>query len=430
MTKTEQLIKRKQAALSDALAIKGIFTEKAEGSELWDAEGRRFIDFAAGIAVVNTGHRHPKVMQAVVDQCEKFTHTCFHVAPYESYISLCESLNEITPGDFPKKSMLVSTGIEAVENALKVARSFTGRAGVVSFFGGFHGRTMMGLSLTARQTPYKKGFGPMLPDVFHSPMPNEFHGMSTKRALEGLEQLFVSSIDPERIAAFIIEPVQGEGGFVVAPKEFLQALRKIADKYGILLISDEIQAGMGRTGKMFAIEHSSVVPDIVTMAKGLAGGFPLSALTGRADVMDSAGPASLGGTYGGNPLAVAAANAVLEVIAEENLCDAAINIGNIMKSRLEALAKRQGMEAIGNVRGLGAMVAFELVTDRKTNEPDAALTTQIITEAQQRGLILLNCGVRGNVVRLLPPLTSSQSIVNEAMDIIEASVEAAIAKQA
>ena len=429
MSKTTDLLARKEAALASGLGVKAIFTEKAEGSELWDADGKRYIDFAAGIAVVNTGHRHPKVMKAVADQCEKFTHTCFHVAPYESYVTLCERLNAIAPGDAPKKTMLVSAGVEAIENAIKLARCYTNRTGIISFYGGFHGRTMMGLSLTARQTPYKNGFGPMLPEIYHSTFPNEFHGISTQQALDDLERLFLSSIDPARVAAFLFEPVQGEGGFVIAPKDFLVGLKKVADKHGILLISDEVQAGMGRTGKMFSIEHSGVVPDIIAMAKGLAGGFPLSALTGRADVMDSANDFSLGGTYGGNPLAVAASNAVLDVIEEENLCAASDHIGEIMKNRLTALANRQGMEAIGDVRGVGAMVAFELVTDRETNNPNTPLTLAIVAEAQQRGLILLNCGVRGNVIRLLPPLTTSDELVNEAMDIIEASVEAAIAKQ-
>lgn len=429
MSRTAELLARKEAALSSGLAVKGIFAEKAEGSELWDADGKRYIDFAAGIAVVNTGHRHPKVMAAVAAQCEKFTHTCFHVAPYESYIQLGERLNELAPGDAPKKTMLVSTGVEAVENAVKLARAFTGRSGIISFYGGFHGRTMMGLSLTARQTPYKKGFGPMLPEVFHSSFPNEFHGVTSQQALDDLERMFNSSIDPERVAAFILEPVQGEGGFVIAPTDFMQGLRKIADKYGILLIADEIQCGMARTGKMFAIEHTGVVPDLIAMAKGLAGGFPLSAVTGRADVMDCANPASLGGTYGGNPLAVAASNAVLDVMVEEDLCGASNRIGKILTERLTTLAERQGMEAIGDIRGVGAMVALELVTDRETNNPDADLTNAIIAQAEAKGLILLNCGVRGNVIRLLPPLTSSDEIINEAMDIIEASVEAAIGKQ-
>ncbi len=429
MTRTTDLLARKEAALSSGLAVKNIFAQKAEGSELWDIEGKRYIDFAAGIAVVNTGHRHPKVMAAVAAQCEQFTHTCFHVAPYESYIRLGERLNELAPGDAPKKTMLVSTGVEAVENAVKLARAFTNRTGIISFYGGFHGRTMMGLSLTARQTPYKKGFGPMLPEVFHSTFPNEFHGVTSQQALDDLERLFTSSIDPERVAAFILEPIQGEGGFVVATTEFVQGLRKIADKYGILIISDEIQAGMARTGRMFAIEHTGVIPDIIVMAKGLAGGFPLSALTGRADIMDCANPASLGGTYGGNPLAVAAANAVLDVMEEEDLCAAADRIGKLLKDRLNALASRQCMEAIGDVRGRGAMVGFELVTDRETNNPDAPLTNAIIAQAQERGLIMLNCGVRGNVIRLLPPLTSSDEIVNEALDILEASVETAISEK-
>jgi len=421
---------RKEAALASGLAVKNIFTAKAEGSELWDVEGRRYIDFAAGIAVVNTGHRHPKVMAAVADQAENFTHTCFHVAPYESYIRLGERLNKLTPGDAPKKTMLTSVGVEAIENSIKLARAFTGRSGIISFYGGFHGRTLMGMALTGRQAPYKKGFGPMPPEIFYAPFPNDYHGVSSRHALDEIRRMFESTIDPARVAAFILEPVQGEGGFVIAPKEFLEGLRELANEHGILLISDEVQAGMGRTGKMFGIEHSGVVPDIIAMAKGLAGGFPLSAITGRADVMDSANPASLGGTYGGNPLAVAAANAVLDVIEEENLFESANRIGELLQKRLKSLAARQGMEAIGDVRGLGAMVAFELVTERQTRNPDPALTTRIIAEAQSRGLILLSCGVRGNVIRLLPPLTTSNDIVNEALDIIEASVESAIAKLA
>ncbi|UWP91529.1 4-aminobutyrate--2-oxoglutarate transaminase (plasmid) [Aliiroseovarius crassostreae] len=430
MSKTETLKSRRAEAVANGVATRGIYAVRAENAELWDADGKRYIDFAAGIAVNNTGHRHPKLMAAVAAQSEAFTHTCFHVAPYESYIALAERLNASTPGAFKKKTMMVTTGAEAVENAVKMARAYTGRSGVIAFSGGFHGRTLMGMALCGKVTPYKKAFGAMPPEVLHAPFPNEFHGVSVEQSLAILDNMFKSSIDPERVAAMIIEPVQGEGGFNIAQPEFLRALRKICDDYGIILIADEVQAGIARTGKLFAFEHAGVAADLVTMAKGLAGGFPLSAVTGRAEVVDAAPVGGIGGTYAGNPLAVAAANAVFDVIEEEKLCDRATDIGEKVKSRLNALAARQGMEAIGDVRGLGAMIAFELVTDRDTNAPDPALTQAIVAEAEARGLIILPCGTRANAVRLLPPLTIPMEQLDEAMDIIEASIEAAISKTA
>lgn len=426
MSKTEDLKARRAAAVANGVATRGIYAVRAENSELWDADGKRFIDFAAGIAVNNTGHRHPKVMAAVARQAEAFTHTCFHVAPYESYVALAERLNAATPGDFAKKTMLVTTGAEAVENAVKMARAYTGRSGVIAFSGAFHGRTLMGMALCGKVTPYKKAFGAMPPEVLHAPFPNAFHGVSVQDSLNALDNMLRSSIDPERVAAIIIEPVQGEGGFNIAPPEFLRALREICDQYGILLIADEVQAGIARTGKLFAFEHAGVAADLVTMAKGLAGGFPLSAVTGRAEVVDAAPVGGIGGTYAGNPLAVAAANAVLDVIVEEDLCSRATEIGDAIKARLTAIAARQGMEPIGDVRGLGAMVAFELVTDRITNNPDPALTLAIVAEAEARGLIILPCGTRANAVRLLPALTTPMEQVEEALDILEASIEAAV----
>ncbi len=426
MTETANLIARKTAAVARGVGTRAIYAVRAENSELWDAEGRRFLDFASGIAVNNTGHRHPRVMAAVAEQALAFTHTCFHVAPYESYIALAERLNAITPGDFPKKTMLVSTGAEAVENAIKMARAYTGRSGVIAFTGAFHGRTLLGMALTGKVSPYKKGFGAMPPEVLHAPFPNEFHGISEAEALRTLEGMLASSVDPERLAAIIIEPVQGEGGFNIAPAGFLRALRTICDKHGIVLIGDEVQAGMGRTGTMFGFDHSGVAPDIVTMAKGLAGGFPLSAVTGRADIVDAAHAGGLGGTYGGNPIAVAASHAVLDVIADEGLCARSAEIGEKIRARLNALAERQGMECIGDVRGLGAMNAFELVTDRATRGPDAPLTARILAEAEARGLILLSCGTRYNVIRLLPPLTIPFDQLDEALDILEAAIEAAV----
>jgi 4-aminobutyrate aminotransferase/(S)-3-amino-2-methylpropionate transaminase len=426
VSKTEDLKARRAAAVANGVATRGIYAVRAENSELWDADGKRFIDFAAGIAVNNTGHRHPKVMAAVARQAEEFTHTCFHVAPYESYVALAERLNAATPGEFAKKTMLVTTGAEAVENAVKMARAYTGRSGVIAFSGAFHGRTLMGMALCGKVTPYKKAFGAMPPEVLHAPFPNAFHGVSVQDSLNALDNMLRSSIDPERVAAIIIEPVQGEGGFNIAPPEFLRALREICDQHGILLIADEVQAGIARTGKLFAFEHAGVAADLVTMAKGLAGGFPLSAVTGRAEVVDAAPVGGIGGTYAGNPLAVAAANAVLDVIVEEDLCSRATEIGEVIKARLTAIAARQGMEPIGDVRGVGAMVAFELVTDRITNNPDPALTQAIVAEAEARGLIILPCGTRANAVRLLPALTTPMAQVEEALDILEASIEAAV----
>ena len=430
MTATGALSARKSAAVARGVATRGIYAVRAENAELWDVEGKRYIDLAAGIAVNNTGHRHPKIMEAVARQAQDFTHTCFHVAPFESYIGLAERLNALTPGDFEKRTMLATTGAEAVENAVKMARAHTGRSGVVAFSGAFHGRTLLGMALTGKVAPYKKGFGAMPPEIVHAPFPNAFHGVTEEDALAHLERLFASSLDPERVAAIIIEPVQGEGGFTVAPFGFLRALREICDRHGIVFIADEVQAGMARTGRMFGVDHAGVAPDLVTMAKGLAGGFPLSAVTGRAEIVDAPDPGGVGGTYAGNPLAVAASHAVLDVIEEEGLCERAGRIGETIRARLTAIAARQGMERIGEVRGLGAMNAFELVRDRQSRAPDPALATAIVAEAEARGLILLSCGTRYNVIRLLPPLTIPMEQLDEALDIIEASIEAAAQKTA
>jgi 4-aminobutyrate aminotransferase len=430
MATNAELKARQSAAVAQGVASKAIYAARAENAEIWDVEGRRYIDFAAGIAVTNTGHRHPKVMAAVAEQAQAFTHTCMHVSPYESYVALAERLNALAPGDFAKKTLFLSTGAEAVENAIKIARYATGRSAIVAFTGAFHGRTMMTMALTGKVMPYKKGFGPFPAEVYHATFPHAFHGLTVERALEDLERLLATDVDPARVAAFIVEPVQGEGGFNIAPPEFLQRLRAIADANGILLISDEIQAGMGRTGKMFGIEHAGVVPDMMTLAKGLGGGFPLSAVTGRAEVMDAAHPGGLGGTYGGNPISVAAAKAVLGVIEEEGLAARAVEIGKRITARLESLASQQGMEPIGEIRGLGAMQAIEFVTDRASRKPDAALTAAIVAEAEKRGLVILSCGTRGNVVRLLPPLTIPFEQLDEGLDILEASIEGAIMRTA
>jgi len=425
MTIAENLQARQKAAVAPGVGTRAIFADRAENAELWDVDGKRYIDFAAGIAVNNTGHRHPKVMQAVQDQAMRFTHTCFHVAPYESYVRLAERLNAVAPTGAENRTMLVTTGAEAVENAVKIARAYTKRSGIIAFSGAFHGRTMLGMALTGKVAPYKKNFGPFPAEIYHAPFPNEYIGLSVDVAIEALERLFAADVDPERIAAFIVEPVQGEGGFNVAPKEFLVRLREIADRHGILLIADEVQAGMARTGKMFGFEHAGVKPDLVTMAKGLAGGFPLSAVTGRAEVMSAAHAGGLGGTYAGNPLAVAAANAVLDVIEDEKLCERATMVGDRMIARLRTISERQGMERIGDVRGLGAMVAFELVEDRQSKKASPDLTNRVVAEAEKRGLILLSCGTRANVIRLLAPLTIGEDTLEEGLDILEASIEAA-----
>ncbi|MBB6465616.1 4-aminobutyrate aminotransferase/(S)-3-amino-2-methylpropionate transaminase [Aminobacter lissarensis] len=427
MITTSALRARQQAAVASGVGTRAIYASRAENAELWDVEGNRYIDFAAGIAVNNTGHRHPKVMQAVQEQAQRFTHTCFHVAPYEGYIRLAERLNAVVPTGGENRTMLVTTGAEAVENAIKIARAYTGRSGVIAFAGAFHGRTMLGMALTGKVVPYKKNFGPFPAEIYHAPFPNAFMDISVDDAIGALERLFAADVDSERIAAFIVEPIQGEGGFNVAPKEFLVRLRDIADQHGIVLIADEVQAGMARTGKMFGFEHAGVKPDIITMAKGLAGGFPLSAVTGKAEIMNAAHTGGLGGTYAGNPLAVAAANAVLDIIEDEGLCARATMVGERMTSRLRALAARQGMHRIGDVRGLGAMVAFELVDDRQTKMAAPELTSRIVAEGEKRGLILLSCGTRANVIRILAPLTIGEDTLEEGLDILEASIEAAFA---
>ena len=417
MSNTSDLLARRQAAVTTAIGhVHPLFAERAKNAELWDVDGKRFIDFSSGIAVVNTGHLHPKVKAAAVAQLDKFSHTCFHVAMYEQYVELAERLNKLVPGDSPKKTMLVNSGSEAIENAIKVARKYTGHSGVIAFNGGFHGRTLLTMSLTGRVVPYKAGFGPFAPEIYHAPFPNELQGVSVKDALKGLEQLFKSDIERERVAAFIIEPVQGEGGFYAAPPEFLQALRNIADEHGIVLIADEIQCGFGRTGKMFACEHAGIEPDLIALAKGLAGGFPLSALVGKAEILDSAPPASLGGTYGGNPVACAAALAVLDVMEEENIPQKAAELGEHMTKRLQEMATTYPV--IGDVRGLGSLIAIELFEDADQENPATEKTAALQVAAREKGLLLLTCGPGGNVVRFLPPLTIERETLDEGLDIL------------
>ncbi|WP_025516473.1 4-aminobutyrate--2-oxoglutarate transaminase [Bordetella trematum] len=391
------------------------YADRAENGEIWDQEGRRYIDFAGGIAVLNTGHRHPRVEAAVKAQLGRFTHTAYQIVPYTSYIELAEQLNARVPGDFAKKTALFSTGAEAVENAVKIARAATRRPGVIAFGSAFHGRTLLGMALTGRVNPYKVGFGPFPGEIFHAPFPNALAGISSDDALAGLRTLFRHDIDPHSVAAILIEPVQGEGGFNICPPEFMRALRALCDDYGILLIADEVQTGFGRTGQLFAMEHYDVAADLTVMAKSLAGGFPLSAVCGRAELMDAPAPGGLGGTYAGHPLAVAAALQVLEVIDEEDLLARGSQLGDRLAGRLRELAAE--IPELAEVRALGAMVAAEF-THPGSNTPSPEFARRVQSLALEQGLLLLTCGAEGNVIRFLFPLTIGDALMDEALDIL------------
>ncbi len=422
MPTNADLARRRAAAIPRGVGNSlQVYADRAANGEIWDVEGRRYIDFASGIAVLNTGHLHPRVQGAVAAQLSRLSHACFQVTPYENYVALAERLNALAPGPGPWKTIFLTTGAEAVENAVKIARYHTGRPAVIAFGGGFHGRTLACMSLTGKVQPYKAGFGPMLPDVYHAPFPVEYHGISVAQSLAAIEQLFKADVDPQRVAAVIIEPVQGEGGFYPAPPAFLRALRELCDRHGIVFIADEIQSGFARTGRMFAIEHAGVVPDLITVAKSLAGGVPLSGVIGRADIMDAPPAGGLGGTYAGSPLGCAAGLAVLDVIESEELCARAERQGSVLRARLEDLRSR--WSCIGDVRGLGAMVAMELVRDRRADAPDAELTRALVQAAGRRGLVLLSCGVYGNVIRFLAPLTLPDAQLAEGLAILEAALE-------
>jgi 4-aminobutyrate aminotransferase/(S)-3-amino-2-methylpropionate transaminase len=419
----KQWVERRARAVSRGIGMGApVIAARAENSEIWDVEGNRYIDFGGGIAVVNTGHRHPLVMKRVYEQLEKLTHTCAMVMPYEPFIELCEKLNEVAPISGEKKSALVTTGAEAVENAIKFARAYTGRSDVIAFQGGFHGRTLLGMALTGKVVPYKAKFGPMPPGIWHVPFPVAHHGVSVDDTMHAIEWLFKADVEPSRVAAIIIEPVQGEGGFYVAPKELMVRLRKLCDDHGILLIADEIQSGFGRTGKFFAMEHYGVEPDLMTAAKSLAGGFPLAAVVGRAKIMDAPDPGGIGGTYAGNPIACAAALGVFDAFKADNLLEKAEAQGKLIMERMTAIkAKGRGMP-IGDIRGLGAMCAFEMVTEHGGSKPDAAGAKALAAKCLDRGLLILTCGVYSDTVRLLTPLTASDALLKEGLDIIESAI--------
>ncbi len=423
------LVARREAAVARGVASAApIYAEHAENAELWDVEGNRYIDFAGGIAVLNTGHRHPKVVAAAKAQEDHYTHTSFQVVPYEPYIALAEKLNELAPGDFAKKSLLVTTGAEAVENAVKIARAATGRPGIIAFTGGYHGRTLLTLGMTGKISPYKKDVGPFPSDIFRAPFPSQRDGITVQDALTGLQNLFLTDAQPERVAAIIIEPVLGEGGYTPVPFDMMRELRKICDEHGIMLISDEIQAGFGRTGTWFGIQHSGVVPDLITVAKSMAGGYPIAGVIGRAEVMDAVIPGGLGGTYGGNPVACAAALAAIEAIETEGLLERSTAMGETFRARFAEIGARVAPYRMWDIRGLGAMLAVEFVTDFETAAPDAALTKAVVANALKRGLILLSCGMHGNALRIMVPLTASDELINEGLEIFEAALVDAIAE--
>ncbi len=414
----ESLMQRRIAAVPRGVGqIHPIFAESAKNATVTDVEGREFIDFAGGIAVLNTGHVHPKIIAAVEAQLHKLTHTCFQVLAYEPYVELCEKINAKVPGDFAKKTLLVTTGSEAVENAVKIARAATGRAGVIAFTGAYHGRTMMTLGLTGKVVPYSAGMGLMPGGIFRALYPNELHGVSVDDSIASIERIFKNDAEPRDIAAIILEPVQGEGGFYVAPKEFMKRLRALCDQHGILLIADEVQTGAGRTGTFFAMEQMGVAPDLTTFAKSIAGGFPLAGVCGKAEYMDAIAPGGLGGTYAGSPIACAAALAVMEVFEEEKLLERSLAVGERLVAGLRKIQDKHPI--IGDVRALGSMIAVEVFDKAGSHTPNAAAVASVVAKARDKGLILLSCGTYGNVLRILVPLTSPDEQLDKGLAIIE-----------
>ncbi|MEO1242268.1 MAG: 4-aminobutyrate--2-oxoglutarate transaminase [Pseudomonadota bacterium] len=423
----ESLKARRDEACPAGLPSKsGIYAARAKGAELWDVEGKRYIDFIGGIGVLNVGHAHPKVVEAIKKQADDFLHTAFGIAQYESYVEVCENLNRLTPGDTPKKTALFNSGAEAVENSVKFARQITGRPGVIAFEGAFHGRTLLATTLTGKSKPYKVGFGPYVPAVFHAPYPDEYHGISVQGSLACLDHIFKTAINANEVAAMIVEPVQGEGGFNPAPKAFLEGLRKKCDEHGILLIADEIQSGMGRTGKYFAFEKAGVEPDFICVAKSIAAGLPLSALTGKADLMDTVLAGSMGSTYGGNPVACAAALAVFDIIEEEGLLARAEAIGAQTEKRWKELQAGIGKDVIGDVRRVGGMMALEFVKDGDPMQPNGDVAGKILAEARARGLIMTTAGAYAQCLRSLVPLVISDEMLDEGLDIFADATEAVL----
>jgi 4-aminobutyrate aminotransferase/(S)-3-amino-2-methylpropionate transaminase len=422
-TKSLELQTRRQEFVARGVSsTMPVFAAKAEGAIIEDVDGNRFIDFAGGIGTMNIGHARPEVTKAIVEQAEKFTHTCFSVMMYESYVALAERLTKLTPGNFPKKAIFFNSGAEAVENAVKIARYATGRPAIIVFDNAYHGRTLMTMSMTAKVKPYKYRFGPYAPEVYRAPFPYSYRmNMTPQEAsqacIQELERMFIGEVAPDQVAAIIIEPVQGEGGFMTPPPGFLSALKAVCEKYNILFVADEIQTGFCRTGKMFAVEHDGVEPDIMIIAKSMGAGMPISGVIGRAEVMDAPPPGTLGGTYSGNPVACAAALAVLDLYEKEDLAARSQQIGQIIIERFLKLEERYSF--VGEVRGQGAMVALELVKDRATKEPDPQTTNDILAAAHYRGLVLIKAGMYDNVIRVLVPLNVTDEQLQKGLDILD-----------
>ncbi|HEY8417871.1 MAG TPA: 4-aminobutyrate--2-oxoglutarate transaminase [Limnochordales bacterium] len=403
-----------------------VVAAQGRGALLVDVDGREYIDFAGGVGSLNVGHCHPKVVAAVREQAERLMHTDYAVVPYANYVDVCRRLCQLAPGSTPKKALLFNTGAEAVENAVKIARYATGRPAVIAFEGAFHGRTYMAMSLTSRVYPYKAGFGPFMPEVYRIPYPYPYRGITTDMVMESLERLFRGGVAPSDVAAIVVEPIQGEGGYIVPPDDFLPRLREAADRHGIVLIVDEVQTGFGRTGRMFALEHVGVEPDLMTVGKSLGGGLPLSAVIGKASLMDEPVPGGLGGTFPGNPVACAAALAVLDIIEEENLLARAEAIGRTMLERMGRWVER--FPFVGEARGRGAMVGLELVQDKETKRPAPELTKRVVRKAWERGVIVLSAGLEGNVLRFPMPLVITDEQLSQGLDILEESLQAAAAE--
>jgi 4-aminobutyrate aminotransferase / (S)-3-amino-2-methylpropionate transaminase / 5-aminovalerate transaminase len=416
--RSREILERKDRVIAEPLSIYlPVVIERGEGATITDVDGNTFIDFTGGVGCLNVGHAHPRVVDAVQEQAAKFLHTDFTIVPYETYITLAERLVETAPISGPAKAAFFNAGTEAVENAIKFARAHTKRPAVIGFEGGFHGRTLLSLTLTSKTHPYKAGLGPFAPEVYRLPFAQDYRGPSAAEGLEALERAFITTVAAENVAAIVIEPVQGEGGFVVAPSEFLEGVRRICDDNGIVLVIDEVQTGYGRTGKMWGIEHYDVEPDLMTIAKSIAAGLPLSGVIGKAEIMDAPGDSAIGGTYVGNPVAQAAALAVLDVFEDENLIERAGQIGETIRSRMQGWQQR--WDAIGDVRGLGAMLAIELVHDRGAKDPAPELATAVVEAASARGLLLLKSGIYSNCIRVLVPLVISEGELDEALGVWE-----------
>jgi 4-aminobutyrate aminotransferase / (S)-3-amino-2-methylpropionate transaminase / 5-aminovalerate transaminase len=423
--KSKEILARKEQVVADPLSVfLPVVIAEGRGATITDVDGNTFIDFTGGVGCLNVGHSHPRVVEAAQEQLAKFSHTDFTIVPYELYVTLAERLIATSPFRSPAKAAFFNAGTEAVENAIKFARSHTGRPAVIGFEGGFHGRTLLSLSLTSKTHPYKAGLGPFAPEVYRVPFPNDYRGPSAEEALAALERALVTQVAAETVAAIVIEPVQGEGGFVVAPQAFLEGVRRLCDEHGIVMVVDEVQTGFGRTGKLFAIEHYGIEPDLITVAKSIAAGLPLSGVLGKAEIMDAPGDSAIGGTYVGNPVAQAAALAVLDVFEDEGVCDQAVALGETIRARMESWQGR--WPRIGDVRGLGAMLAIELVTDPATKEPDADAATAVVEAAAERGLLLLKSGIYSNCIRVLTPLVLTDAELDEALGVWEEALDSVL----